>query len=74
MEICHRCDNPPCCNPNHLFAGTHDENMRDMVKKGRSQHGENHSSRKLNGHQVIEIRQMYAGGGWYIPNSPIALA
>lgn len=35
--ILHRCDNPPCCNPDHLFAGTHDENMADMMKKQRQQ-------------------------------------
>lgn len=36
LHVLHRCDNPPCCEPSHLFVGTHAENMTDMADKGRA--------------------------------------
>jgi hypothetical protein len=49
IHVLHRCDNPACFNPDHLFLGTHRDNMEDMVRKGRSQ-------RKLSDEAVAEIR------------------
>ena len=50
--ILHRCDNPPCCNPRHLFVGTMKDNTDDMIKKGRNsnpphRYGENHHAAKF---------------------------
>lgn len=61
---CHRCDNPVCCRPDHLFLGTAGDNARDRSSKGRSNspRGEIHGMVKLTTSQIIEIRAIYAAG------------
>lgn len=58
LKILHRCDTPPCINPNHLFLGTDQENNDDMVRKGRrvQVYGEDWPQAKLTEDQVLEIR------------------
>jgi HNH endonuclease len=63
--VCHHCDNPPCCNPSHLFLGTRGENNSDSAKKGRHTHGEEHSHAKLTAAQVLAIRAEYAANPYY---------
>lgn len=57
--VMHSCDNPPCCNPRHLNAGTNDDNMADMVAKGRGKsgdvRGEDHGMARLTEDNVRHI-------------------
>lgn len=77
LLVCHSCDNPLCCNPNHLFLGTELDNSRDMVSKGRSpigiRHGtvthpesfpkgENHPQAKLSNKDIVAIRESKDSG------------
>jgi len=56
MVVCHRCDNPPCCNPSHLFIGTSSDNSKDAYDKGRIKlHGEHNPFRKLTAEAVRDI-------------------
>ena len=70
MVVCHRCDNPPCCNPGHLFIGTQSDNASDMWSKGRgyvngpgsrAARGERVSSSKMNADSVMKMSNAGVG-------------
>ncbi len=63
--VCHKCDNPRCVNPAHLFLGTVLDNTRDMIAKGRQRkaHGQDCGNAKLTDDQVAEIRKRYKRHG-----------
>lgn len=78
MIVCHHCDNPPCIRPDHLFLGSHQDNMADAANKGRMRQGAlrrliDHPGAVLRGSdcpwaklteaQVQELRSRYAAGG-----------
>ena len=78
MFVLHKCDNPPCVNPNHLYAGTQKDNARDAIERGRftyavSPCGIDHPGAKLTEADVIQIRRLAEQGcysqksigGWF---------
>lgn len=60
--VCHKCDNPRCVRPDHLFLGSSKENVQDMTRKGRGAKGENNGRAKLNWARVREIRNSFKLG------------
>ncbi len=58
LQANHKCDNPGCCNPRHIYAGTSKQNMEDKVSRGRHNcvRGEDHGMSKLNELKVLSIR------------------
>jgi hypothetical protein len=71
LDVLHRCDNPSCVRPDHLFLGTALDNGRDMASKGRSgatihpekiSRGESRPASKLTEKDVVDIRKLYAEG------------
>lgn len=61
MLVMHKCDVPYCCNPEHLKLGTHTDNMRDKIAKGRANRKGKTNPRKLNPELVREIRENKLG-------------
>lgn len=62
LIVRHSCDNPPCCNPNHLQLGTHKDNAYDRKVRGREAKGDSHGMSKLTEAYVRDIKARMAQG------------
>ena len=62
LNVCHTCDNPPCCRPSHLFLGTSRDNRQDAAQKGRLSYKRKNKP-NITDEQAREIREKYRQGG-----------
>jgi hypothetical protein len=65
QEVCHKCDNRKCINPNHLFIGTKKDNNRDRDNKNRTARGEGGGNSKLTDNKVLFIKECLFNGEKY---------
>ncbi len=63
LFVLHTCDNPACLKPSHLFLGTQDDNIKDMVKKNRQPFAKNSRAIKFNNEKIKEIRKIFKAAG-----------
>lgn len=62
LLVCHSCDNPPCCNPNHFFLGTYKDNSHDSMNKKRHTYGVFHPGAKIGDTEVVKIFKLRSLG------------
>ena len=64
VNVLHKCDNPPCCNPSHTYLGTQSDNMKDMIVRNRRAHarGETHGMAKVPNWIIVETLKFLKTG------------
>lgn len=70
LDVLHKCNNPPCCNPDHLYLGTDADNRKDQIAARTTTWGERNPKAKLTNQQVVEIRAAYKKYGPRKSNAP----